>query len=193
MKPEKELKEEELQENIGNTTAEETETQTAENPAEEQVAPEATEEDKLAETEAKLAEMQDKYLRQVAEFDNYRKRTMKEKAELILNGAEKTITAFLPVLDDMERALKNMEKAEDVAAVKEGVELIFQKFIKTLETQGVKRIETENADFNTDIHEAIAQVPAPSDEMKGKVIDCVQTGYTLNDKVIRHSKVAVGL
>lgn len=193
MKPEKELKEEELQENIGNTTAEETETQTAENPAEEQEAPEATEEDKLAETEAKLAEMQDKYLRQVAEFDNYRKRTMKEKAELILNGAEKTITAFLPVLDDMERALKNMEKAEDVAAVKEGVELIFQKFIKTLETQGVKRIETENADFNTDIHEAIAQVPAPSDEMKGKVIDCVQTGYTLNDKVIRHSKVAVGL
>lgn len=192
MKPEKELKEE-LQENIDNTTAEETETQTAENTAEEQETPEATEEDKLAETEAKLAEMQDKYLRQVAEFDNYRKRTMKEKAELILNGAEKTITAFLPVLDDMERALKNMEKAEDVAAVKEGVELIFQKFIKTLETQGVKRIETENADFNTDLHEAIAQVPAPTDEMKGKVIDCVQTGYTLNDKVIRHSKVAVGL
>ena len=192
MRPENDLKEEELQETVNETVNEETEKQEEETAAAgQETAP--TEEDKLAETEAKLAELHDKYLRQVAEFDNYRKRTMKEKAELILNGAEKTITAFLPVLDDMERALKNMEKAEDVAAVKEGVELIFQKFIKTLETQGVKRIETENADFNTDLHEAIAQVPAPTDEMKGKVIDCVQTGYTLNDKVIRHSKVAVGL
>lgn len=192
MRPEKDLKEEELQETVNETVNEETEKQEEETAAAgQETAP--TEEDKLAETEAKLAELHDKYLRKVAEFDNYRKRTMKEKAELILNGAEKTITAFLPVLDDMERALKNMEKAEDVAAVKEGVELIFQKFIKTLETQGVKRIETENADFNTDLHEAIAQVPAPTDEMKGKVIDCVQTGYTLNDKVIRHSKVAVGL
>lgn len=192
MRPEKDLKEEELQETVNETVNEETEKQEEETAAAgQETAP--TEEVKLAETEAKLAELHDKYLRQVAEFDNYRKRTMKEKAELILNGAEKTITAFLPVLDDMERALKNMEKAEDVAAVKEGVELIFQKFIKTLETQGVKRIETENADFNTDLHEAIAQVPAPTDEMKGKVIDCVQTGYTLNDKVIRHSKVAVGL
>lgn len=192
MRPEKDLKEEELQETVNETVNEETEKQEEETAATgQETVP--TEEDRLAETEAKLAELHDKYLRQVAEFDNYRKRTMKEKAELILNGAEKTITAFLPVLDDMERALKNMEKAEDVAAVKEGVELIFQKFIKTLETQGVKRIETENADFNTDLHEAIAQVPAPTDEMKGKVIDCVQTGYTLNDKVIRHSKVAVGL
>ena len=128
-----------------------------------------------------------------AEFDNYRKRTIKEKAELILNGAEKTITAILPILDDMERALKNMDKMEDVAAVKEGVDLIFQKFVKILGEQGVKKIETENADFNTDLHEAIAQVPAPSDEMKGKIIDCVKTGYTLNEKVIRHSQVAVGL
>ena len=190
MRPEKDLKEEELQETVNETVNEETEKQEEETAAAgQETAP--TEEDKLAETEAKLAELHDKYLRQVAEFDNYRKRTMKEKAELILNGAEKTITAFLPVLDDMERALKNMEKAEDVAAVKEGVELIFQKFIKTLETQGVKRIETENADFNTDLHEAIAQVPAPTDEMKGKVIDCVQTGYTLNDKVIRYPKVVV--
>ena len=93
----------------------------------------------------------------------------------------------------MERALKNMDKMEDVAAVKEGMDLIFQKFVKILGEQGVKKIETENADFNTDLHEAIAQVPAPSDEMKGKVIDCVKTGYTLNDKVIRHSQVAVGL
>ena len=161
--------------------------------AEEQPAKEMSVEDKLAAAETKVAELQDKYLRQVAEFDNYRKRTIKEKAELILNGAEKTITAILPILDDMERALKNMDKMEDVAAVKEGVDLIFQKFVKFLGDQGVKKIETENADFNTDLHEAIAQVPAPSDEMKGKIIDCVKTGYTLNEKVIRHSQVAVGL
>ena len=160
---------------------------------EEQPAKEMSVEDKLAAAETKVAELQDKYLRQVAEFDNYRKRTIKEKAELILNGAEKTITSILPVLDDMERALKNMDKMEDVAAVKEGVDLIFQKFVKVLGEQGVKKIETENADFNTDLHEAIAQVPAPSDEMKGKIIDCVKTGYTLNEKVIRHSQVAVGL
>ena len=161
--------------------------------AEEQPAKEMSVEDKWAAAETKVAELQDKYLRQVAEFDNYRKRTIKEKAELILNGAEKTITAILPILDDMERALKNMDKMEDVAAVKEGVDLIFQKFVKILGEQGVKKIETENADFNTDLHEAIAQVPAPSDEMKGKIIDCVKTGYTLNEKVIRHSQVAVGL
>ncbi|BDI75277.1 protein GrpE [Paraprevotella clara] len=161
--------------------------------AEEQPAKEMSVEDKLAAAETKVAELQDKYLRQVAEFDNYRKRTIKEKAELILNGAEKTITAILPIVDDMERALKNMDKMEDVAAVKEGVDLIFQKFVKILGEQGVKKIETENADFNTDLHEAIAQVPAPSDEMKGKIIDCVKTGYTLNEKVIRHSQVAVGL
>ena len=132
--------------------------------AEEQPAKEMSVEDKLAAAETKVAELQDKYLRQVAEFDNYRKRTIKEKAELILNGAEKTITAILPILDDMERALKNMDKMEDVAAVKEGVDLIFQKFVKILGEQGVKKIETENADFNTDLHE-----------------------------VIRHSQVAVGL
>ena len=161
--------------------------------AEEQPAKEMSVEDKLAAAETKVAELQDKYLRQVAEFDNYRKRTIKEKAELILNGAEKTITAILPILDDMERALKNMDKMEDVAAVKEGVDLIFQKFVKILGEQGVKKIETENADFNTDLHEASAEFAAPSDEMKGKIIDCVKTGYTLNEKVIRHSQVAVGL
>lgn len=150
-------------------------------------------EDKLAAAETKIAELQDKYLRQVAEFDNYRKRTIKEKAELVLNGAEKTVTAILPVLDDLERALKNMGKMEDVDAVKKGVDLIYQKFVKVLGDQGVKKIDTENADFNTDLHEAIAQVPAPSDEMKGKVIDCVKSGYTLNEKVIRHAQVAVGL
>lgn len=174
-----------------NEKAENQEAQTEQH--EKQTADGMTAEEQLAAAETKIAELQDKYLRQVAEFDNYRKRTIKEKADLILNGAEKTITAILPVLDDMERALKNMDKMEDVAAVKEGMDLIFQKFVKILGEQGVKKIETENADFNTDLHEAIAQVPAPSDEMKGKVIDCVKTGYTLNDKVIRHSQVAVGL
>lgn len=148
-------------------------------------------EQKLAASETKIEELQDKYLRQVAEFDNYRKRTMKEKAEIIRNGGEKTITEILPILDDFERALKTMETAEDVASVSEGVNLIFQKFIKILQQQGLKSIETEGADFNVDYHEAIALVPAPSDDQKGKILDCVQTGYMLNDKVIRHAKVAV--
>lgn len=178
---------------VNEQTVEEAVENNNEEGAEEEAPKEETVEDKLAAAEAKVAEMQDKYLRQVAEFDNYRKRTIKEKAELILNGGEKTITAILPILDDMERALATMDKLEDVAAVKEGVELIFQKFIKVLGEQGVKKIETENADFNVDLHEAIAQVPAPSDELKGKVMDCVKTGYTLNDKVIRHAQVAVGL
>lgn len=178
---------------VNEQTVEETVENNKEAGAEEEAPKEETVEDKLAAAEAKVAEMQDKYLRQVAEFDNYRKRTIKEKAELILNGGEKTITAILPILDDMERALATMDKLEDVAAVKEGVELIFQKFIKVLGEQGVKKIDTDNADFNVDLHEAIAQVPAPSDELKGKVMDCVKTGYTLNDKVIRHAQVAVGL
>lgn len=191
---EKETIQEELNEQkceVNEDVAENNETQ---QPADvEEPAKEETIEERLASAEAKVAELQDKYLRQVAEFDNYRKRTIKEKAELILNGGEKTITAILPILDDMERALANMDKFEDIAAVKEGVDLIFQKFIKVLGEQGVKKIETENADFNVDLHDAIAQVPAPSDELKGKVIDCVKTGYTLNDKVIRHAQVAVGL
>ena len=185
---------EELKAQQKETTNEKAENQEAQaEQHEEQTADEMTAEEQLAAAETKIAELQDKYLRQVAEFDNYRKRTIKARADRIVSGAEKTITAILPVLDDMERALKNMDKMEDVAAVKEGMDLIFQKFVKILGEQGVKKIETENADFNTDLHEAIAQVPAPSDEMKGKVIDCVKTGYTLNDKVIRHSQVAVGL
>lgn len=195
MKPDNNMKEEEKtsqeekiqEEPIVNATEENKEDKS------ESAEKEETLEDKLSAAEAKVAELQDKYLRQVAEFDNYRKRTLKEKAELILNGGEKTITAILPILDDMERALKNMDKAQDVPAVKEGVELIFQKFIKILGEQGVKKIETEMADFNTDLHEAIAQVPAASDDQKGKVIDCVKTGYTLNEKVIRHAQVAVGI
>lgn len=193
MKEKEELNEEELKATSQQADSDHTDNvQPEKAEAEEQKEPE-TPESRLEAAETKIAELQDKYLRQAAEFDNYRKRTIKEKADLILNGAEKTITAILPILDDMERALKNMEKAEDVAAVKQGVDLIFQKFIKILGEQGVKKIETENADFNTDLHEAIAQVPAPSEEMKGKVIDCVKNGYTLNEKVIRHAQVAVGL
>lgn len=145
------------------------------------------------ETQKRLAELQDKYLRSLAEFDNYRKRTLKEKAELILNGGEKVITALLPVLDDMERALKTMENAEDVAAVRTGIELIFQKFVKILSEQGVKKIETADKDFDINVHEAIAQVPVTDDEKKGKIVDCVETGYMMGEKIIRHAKVAVGV
>ncbi len=142
--------------------------------------------------EEEVAVLKDKYLRSVAEFDNYRKRTLKEKTELILNGSEKAVTAILPILDDMERAIENSAKTDDPAVLKEGMELILQKFIKALEGMGVKKIDTADADFNTDFHEAIAMVPDMGDDKKGKVLDCVQTGYMLNDKVIRHAKVAVG-
>lgn len=155
-----------------------------------------TEEEKLAqeleEANKVIEEQKDKYLRLSAEFDNYRKRTMKEKAELILNGAEKTISSILPIVDDFERALKNMETATDVAAVKEGVELIYNKFMSVLGQDGVKVIETKEKPLDTDFHEAIAVIPAPDKSLKGKILDCVQTGYTLNDKVIRHAKVVVG-
>jgi len=148
--------------------------------------------DELTKTQEELANMKDKYLRLSAEFDNYRKRTMKEKAELILNGGEKSISSILPIVDDFERALKNMETAEDVAAVREGVELIYNKFMTVLGQNGVKVIETKEQPLNTDFHEAIAVIPAPAEELKGKILDCVQPGYTLNDKVIRHAKVVVG-
>ena len=149
-------------------------------------------EKELEDAQAVIEEQTDKYLRLSAEFDNYRKRTMKEKAELILNGGEKSISSILPVIDDFERAIKTMETAKDVKAVKEGVELIYNKFMATLAQNGVKVIETKDQPLDTDYHEAIAVIPAPSEEQKGKILDCVQTGYTLNDKVIRHAKVVVG-
>ena len=145
----------------------------------------------LEAAQEQIAELKDKYLRSVAEFDNYRKRTLKEKAELILNGSEKAVSAVLPVLDDMERAIANGEKTDDVQVLREGMTLIYTKFLKVLEGLGVKEIETADADFNTDVHEAIAMVPGMGDDKKGKVLDCVQNGYTINDKVIRHAKVAV--
>ena len=146
--------------------------------------------DPLAAAQNEAEQWKDKYIRLVAEFDNYKKRTLKEKSELILNGSEKTVAAILPILDDFERA--TADKTEDPQAIKEGYELIYKKFLKALETLGVHKIKTDDADFDVDYHEAIAMVPGMGDDKKGKVIDCVQTGYTLNDKVIRHAKVAVG-
>ena len=182
-------------EEVAEETAQTEEKQEKEAVQEEAPAAELTVEEQLAnmlaEAQQMVSEERDKYLRLSAEFDNYRNRTLKEKAELIKNGAEKTLTAILPVLDDFERALKNMEASEETKAMKEGVELIFNKFQKVLGQEGLQKIETEGQAFDTDFHEAIALIPAPSEDLKGKILDCVQTGYMLNDKVIRHAKVAV--
>ena len=169
--------------------------QTEETPAEEAPAQELTVEEQLAnmlaEAQQMVNEERDKYLRLAAEFDNYRKRTLKEKAELIKNGGEKTLTAILPVLDDFARAHKNIEATNaETKALKEGVELNFTKFNKVLGLEGLQKIETEGKDFDVDFHEAIALIPAPSEDLKGKILDCVQTGYMLKEKVIRHAKVA---
>ena len=185
------LKNEEVMEE----TAQAEENQQEETAQEEAPAAEQTVEEQLAgmleEAQQMVREEKDKYLRLSAEFDNYRKRTLKEKAELIKNGGEKTLTAILPVLDDFERALKNLESSEETKAKNEGVELIFCKFQKILGQEGLQKIETEGQAFDTDFHEAIALIPAPSEDLKGKILDCVQTGYMLNEKVIRHAKVAV--
>ena len=150
----------------------------------------AEEVDPLTKAQQEVEELKKQLLYKTAEFENYRKRTLKEKAELILNGGEKTVAAILPILDDFERAIA--DKSEDPKVIKEGVQMIFNKFVKTLEGLGVKKIETNDKDFDVDFHEAIAMVPGMGDDKKGKIIDCVQTGYTMNDKVIRHAKVAVG-
>ncbi len=183
---------EELEKNYDESTMNEENTQDEDNNETESSEESSSEEktDPIAAAQSEAEAWKDKYIRLVAEFDNYKKRTLKEKSELILNGSEKTISSILPILDDFERALS--DKTEDPVAIKEGFELIFKKFLKTLETLGVKKIETKDTDFDVDYHEAIAMVPGMGDAMKGKVIDCVQTGYTLNDKVIRHAKVAVG-
>ena len=174
---------EELELNNEETTQNDAETQAEEANGEETPAEEEL--DPLVAAQNEAEQWKDKYIRLVAEFENYKKRTLKEKSELILNGSEKTVAAILPILDDFERA--TADKTEDPQAIKEGYELIYKKFLKALETLGVNKIETDNADFNVDYHEAIAMVPGMGDDKKGKVIDCVQTGYTLNDKVIRHA------
>ncbi|WP_300726342.1 nucleotide exchange factor GrpE [uncultured Bacteroides sp.] len=181
----------EAAENAEKETQAENNQQEAKSEETEELTPEQKLEKELETAKQTIQEQNDKYLRLAAEFDNYRKRTMKEKADLIKNGGEKTICAVLPILDDFERALQNMEKAEDVKAVYEGVDLIFQKFQKALTQEGLEKLNPIGETFDTDFHEAIALVPAPSEDQKGKVLDCVQTGYKLNDKVIRHAKVVV--
>lgn len=171
--------------NVSNDVEAETQAPDIDDKTSDAVADEAME--KLKEENAQL---KDQLLRKIAEFDNYRKRTIKEKEELRLNGGEKAIDAILPVLDDFERALS--DKSDDPDAIRAGVEMIYNKFIKVLEGLGVKKIATDDVDFDVDYHEAIAMVPGLGDEKKGKVIDCVQNGYMMNDKVIRHAKVAVG-
>ena len=163
-----------------------------EDTAEENTQEEVSVEEQLQKAQEEIQHLKDNHLRQLAEFDNYRKRTLKEKAELILNGGEKVITAFLPILDDLARAQENIEKNQDYNTLKEGVDLIVKKLYKVLGEQGLSVIEAEGQPFDTDYFEAVALVPVEDDAQKGKIIDCVQTGYKLNDKVIRHAKVVVG-
>ena len=190
-KKDKEILEEAVNENINGTLEENIEENCVQQEERELTAEEKLQQE-LDEANGKIAMLEDKYLRQVAEFDNYRKRTMKEKAELIKNGGERAIESILPVLDDFERALSNMSKNENSAEIMTGVELIYNKFVGILKQNGLQKIETDGAVFDTDFHEAIAMVPTPDENLKGKVLDCIQAGYTLNDKVIRHAKVAVG-
>jgi molecular chaperone GrpE len=182
------------EETLNESPVEETdkEAEVSENSEKSEDSENSEEQDPLEKAQAEIAELKNQLLYKVAEFENYRKRTLKERAELILNGGEKFITSILPVLDDMERAIENGAKTDDPEVLREGMTLIHQKFMKTLESQGVSKIDTENADFDTDLHEAVAMVPGMGDDKKGKVIDCLQQGYKLNDKVIRHAKVAVG-
>ena len=197
METENKVNTEEQKQETTNTTEETQETQqetiTSENCTKNTDNTEQVEVDPLEAAQAEIAELKKQLLYKIAEFDNYRKRVIKEKADLILNGGEKVITSILPVMDDIERALEQMQKADNVQAVVEGVSLIQKKFLGILEKQGVKAIETKDATFDVEIHEAIAQFPAPIDELKNKVVDCTLKGYKLNEKVIRHAQVVVGI
>ena len=190
---EKEINEESMNEELNeNAACENAEGQAAsEEQKAEETAKELTPEEKIADLEKQIAELKNQQLYKVAEFDNFRKRVMQEKAELIKNGGTKVITTLLPIIDDLERAQLNMDKYEDVAAVKEGLNLIIDKFFKLLAQEGLKKMEVVGQPFDSDLHEAIAMVPGQPEEQKGKVIDCMTAGYTLNDKVIRYAKVAV--
>ncbi len=185
------VKEEELQQEETQTEAQNAEVE-SQNAEEEQSAKEETPKDKIAALQAELEKSQKEYLFLMAEFDNYRKRTVKEKAELIKNGGEKAMLGLLPVIDDFERAIDAIDKSSDVEGLKEGVYLIYNKFMKYLESQQVKPMESTGTDFDADIYEAVTTFPAPDESMKGKVIDTVQKGYTINEKVLRHAKVVVG-
>ena len=190
-KEQEQVKEEELQQEETQTEAQNAEVE-SQNAEEEQPAKEETPEDKIAALQAELEKSQKEYLFLMAEFDNYRKRTVKEKAELIKNGGEKAMLGLLPVIDDFERAIDAIDKSSDVEGLKEGVDLIYNKFMKYLESQQVKPMESTGTDFDADIYEAVTTFPAPDESMKGKVIDTVQKGYTINEKVLRHAKVIVG-
>lgn len=190
-KEQEQVKEEELQQEETQTEAQNAEVE-SQNTEEEQPAKEETPEDKIAALQAALEKSQKEYLFLMAEFDNYRKRTVKEKAELIKNGGEKAMLGLLPVIDDFERAIDAIDKSSDVEGLKEGVDLIYNKFMKYLESQQVKPMESTGTDFDADIYEAVTTFPAPDESMKGKVIDTVQKGYTINEKVLRHAKVVVG-
>ena len=176
------------------TTQPETNEQEVQNQAEATEAPaaELTDAEKLAQAEAEIAELKDKILRQAADFANFRKHSMATHTELILNGGKKVLESLLPILDDMERAEANLAKSEEVETLREGLSLIFQKLQRTLEQQGLKKMETKEAQFDTDFHEAVALFPTEDEQQKNHIIDCVQTGYMLNDKVLRHAKVVVG-
>jgi molecular chaperone GrpE len=149
-------------------------------------------EEQLEKTEKELAELKDKHLRLQAEFDNYRKRTLKERMELLKTASESVLTNILPVIDDFERALQTLEQVEKDDHIKDGVKLIYNKFQEFLKQNGIKEIDTREKEFDTDLHEAVTTIPAPSEELKGKIVDVVQKGYYLNDKVIRFSKVVIG-
>ena len=190
-KEQEQVKEEELQQEETQTEAQNAEVE-SQNAEEEQPAKEETPEDKIAALQAELEKSQKEYLFLMAEFDNYRKRTVKEKAELIKNGGEKAMLGLLPVIDDFERAIDAIDKSSDVEGLKEGVDLIYNKFMKYLESQQVKPMESTGTDFDADIYEAVTTFPAPDESMKGKVSDTVQKGYTINEKVLRHAKVVVG-
>lgn len=180
------------------TTQPETNEQEVQNQAEtateatEAPAAELTDAEKLAQAEAEITELKDKILRQAADFANFRKHSMATHTELILNGGKKVLESLLPILDDMERAEANLAKSEEVETLREGLSLIFQKLQRTLEQQGLKKMETKEAQFDTDYHEAVALFPTEDEQQKNHIIDCVQTGYMLNDKVLRHAKVVVG-
>ncbi|MCU0471232.1 MAG: nucleotide exchange factor GrpE [Arcicella sp.] len=162
-----------------------------ETPTTEQVADQTEEISNEEKLQIEVAEMKDKYIRMYSEFENFRRRTAKEKTELILNASEGVIKDLLPVLDDFERALQSLETTEDITAIKEGISLIYNKFNKTLTQKGLKPMESKDTDFDPEIHESITQFPA-GDDKKGKVIDEVEKGYFLNEKVIRYAKVVVG-
>ena len=191
---EKDIKNEEMNEDVvqeEQETAAEEQTAAADTTKETEAPKELTPDERIAELEKQVEDLKNQQLYKVAEFDNFRKRVMQEKADLIKNGGTKVITTLLPIIDDLERAQQNMDKYEDVAAVKEGLNLIIDKFFKLMAQEGLKKMDVVGQPFDSDLHEAIAMVPGQPDDQKGKVMDCMMAGYTLNDKVIRYAKVAV--